>query len=63
MMCPGLKLIGVLYRSIGMLLGYHLQWSSVARVIGNEEQKERWEKTFMETNAFVGGMHFISSVC
>lgn len=46
-----------------MLLGYHLQWSSVARVIGNEEQKERWEKTFMETNAFVGGMHFISSVC
>lgn len=37
-----------------MLLGYHLQWSSITRVIGTEEQKERWEKTFLETNAFVG---------
>lgn len=38
-----------------MLLGYHLQWSSIPRVLGNDEQKERWEKTFLETNAFVGG--------
>ncbi|EYE91576.1 thermophilic desulfurizing enzyme family protein [Aspergillus ruber CBS 135680] len=40
--------------SVGMLLGYHLQWSSLTRVIGTEEQKERWEKTILETNSFVG---------
>lgn len=44
--------------SVGMLLGYHLQWSSIPRVLGNDEQKERWEKTFLETNAFVGGRFY-----
>lgn len=44
------------HSSVGMLLGYHLQWSSIPRVLGNDEQKERWEKTFLETNAFVGGV-------
>ena len=44
-----------------MLLGYHLQWSSIPRVLGNDEQRERWEKTFLEANAFVGGMSILHS--
>lgn len=41
--------------SIGMLLGYHLLWSTTANVVGNEEQKKRVQKQIIENNYFVGG--------
>jgi hypothetical protein len=41
--------------SLGMLLGYHLLWSTTANVVGNEEQKERFQKLIIENNYFVGG--------
>jgi hypothetical protein len=41
--------------SIGMLLGYHLLWSTTANVVGNEEQKARIQKQIIENNYFVGG--------
>jgi len=41
--------------SLGMLLGYHLLWSTTANVVGTEEQKERWQKAIIEGNLFVGG--------
>ncbi|KAI9934330.1 hypothetical protein ASPWEDRAFT_107109 [Aspergillus wentii DTO 134E9] len=41
--------------SIGMLLGYHLLWSTTARIVGTPEQQERVEKLIIENNHFVGG--------
>ncbi|EKD16926.1 uncharacterized protein L3040_006212 [Drepanopeziza brunnea f. sp. 'multigermtubi'] len=41
--------------SLGMLLGYHLLWSTTANVVGTEEQKERIQKLIIENNYFVGG--------
>jgi Acyl-CoA dehydrogenase, N-terminal domain len=42
--------------SLGMLLGYHLLWSTTANVVGTEEQKERIQKLIIENNYFVGGV-------
>lgn len=42
--------------SLGMLLGYHLLWSTTANVVGTEEQKERVQKLVIENNYFVGGL-------
>lgn len=41
--------------SIGMLLGYHLLWSTIANVIGSPEQIEHTNKTIISNNYFVGG--------
>ena len=41
--------------SLGMLLGYHLLWSTTANVVGSDEQKERIQKLIIENNYFVGG--------
>ena len=41
--------------SIGMLLGYHLLWSTTANVVGTDEQKDRTQKLILENNFFVGG--------
>lgn len=42
-------------RSIGMLLGYHLFWSTTANVVGSPEQADRIQKLIIENNYFVGG--------
>lgn len=42
--------------SIGMLLGYHLLWSTTANIVGNNEQKQRIQKLIIENNYFVGGL-------
>ncbi len=42
--------------SLGMLLGYHLLWSTTANVVGSDEQKERVQKLIIENNYFVGGV-------
>lgn len=41
--------------SLGMLLGYHLLWSTTANVVGSEEQKNRVQKLIIENNYFLGG--------
>jgi hypothetical protein len=41
--------------SLGMLLGYHLLWSTTANVVGTEEQKHRIQRLIIENNYFVGG--------
>ncbi|KAI9840042.1 MAG: hypothetical protein M1819_000234 [Sarea resinae] len=41
--------------SLGMLLGYHLYWSTAANVLGTDEQRVRWQKEIIENNYFVGG--------
>lgn len=41
--------------SIGMLLGYHLLWSTTANVVGTDEQKDRTQKLITENIYFVGG--------
>jgi len=41
--------------SLGMLLGYHLLWSTTANVVGSDEQKEKTQKLIIENNYFVGG--------
>ncbi|KAJ6784808.1 hypothetical protein PWT90_10773 [Aphanocladium album] len=41
--------------SLGMLLGYHLLWSTTARVVGTDEQAERTEELIISNNYFVGG--------
>lgn len=38
-----------------MLLGYHLLWSTTARVVGNDDQADRTEKLVIENNYFIGG--------
>lgn len=42
--------------SLGMLLGYHLLWSTTANVVGTNEQKARVQKLIIENNYFVGGV-------
>ncbi|KAF2679635.1 acyl-CoA dehydrogenase NM domain-like protein [Lentithecium fluviatile CBS 122367] len=41
--------------SIGMLLGYHLLWSTTANVVGTPEQADRLQKLILENNYFIGG--------
>lgn len=41
--------------SIGMLLGYHLLWSTTANVVGTAEQIERTHERIISNNYFVGG--------
>jgi len=41
--------------SIGMLLGYHLLWSTTANVVGSAEQADRTQKLVLENNYFIGG--------
>ena len=42
-------------RSLGMLLGYHLLWSTTANVVGTPEQAERTQELIISNNYFVGG--------
>jgi alkylation response protein AidB-like acyl-CoA dehydrogenase len=42
--------------SLGMLLGYHLLWSTTANIVGTDEQKDKWQKLIIENNYFVGGL-------
>jgi len=41
--------------SLGMLLGYHLLWSTTANVVGSAEQQDSVQRVLMENNYFVGG--------
>ncbi|KAJ5295148.1 hypothetical protein PENANT_c035G11254 [Penicillium antarcticum] len=41
--------------SIGMLLGYHLLWSTTANVVGTPEQADRTHQLIIQNNYFVGG--------
>ncbi|KPI40678.1 Dibenzothiophene desulfurization enzyme C [Cyphellophora attinorum] len=41
--------------SLGMLLGYHLLWSTTANVVGTDEQKHRIQKLILDNDWFVGG--------
>ncbi|KAJ5543076.1 Acyl-CoA dehydrogenase N-terminal [Penicillium sp. DV-2018c] len=41
--------------SIGMLLGYHLLWSTIANVVGTPEQAEPTHELIISNNYFVGG--------
>ncbi|TQS31683.1 hypothetical protein Golomagni_08026, partial [Golovinomyces magnicellulatus] len=41
--------------SLGMLLGYHLLWSTTASVVGSPEQAERFQELIISNNYFVGG--------
>ncbi|KAJ4299731.1 hypothetical protein N0V90_004977 [Kalmusia sp. IMI 367209] len=41
--------------SLGMLLGYHLLWSTTANVVGTPEQADRIQKLIIENNYFIGG--------
>ncbi|KAF2168131.1 hypothetical protein M409DRAFT_53445 [Zasmidium cellare ATCC 36951] len=41
--------------SLGMLLGYHLLWSTTANVVGTEEQHDSVQQVIIENNYFVGG--------
>lgn len=41
--------------SIGMLLGYHLLWSTTASVVGTDAQKENIQRLILENNFFIGG--------
>ncbi|OJJ47562.1 hypothetical protein ASPZODRAFT_151044 [Penicilliopsis zonata CBS 506.65] len=40
--------------SIGMLLGYHLLWSTTANVVGTPEQADRLHERILTNNYFVG---------
>ena len=41
--------------SLGMLLGYHLLWSTTANVVGTQEQAESIQQVILENNWFIGG--------
>ncbi|OAA59000.1 acyl-CoA dehydrogenase domain-containing protein [Niveomyces insectorum RCEF 264] len=41
--------------SLGMLLGYHLTWSTTANIVGSPEQADRFQKLIVTNNYFVGG--------
>ncbi|KAM7198710.1 thermophilic desulfurizing enzyme family protein [Naviculisporaceae sp. PSN 640] len=41
--------------SVGMLLGYHLLWSTTANVVGNAAQAERFAELITKNNYFLGG--------
>ena len=45
----------ILFSSIGILLGYHLLWSTTANVVGSPEQAERIQKLIIVNNYFIGG--------
>ena len=38
-----------------MLLGYHLLWSTIANVVGTEQQKNELQQLIIENNYFIGG--------
>lgn len=40
---------------MGMLLGYHLLWSTTADVVGSPEQADRVQELIITNNYFVGG--------
>lgn len=42
-------------RSIGMLLGYHILWSTTANLVGTPEQADRFQDLIISNNHFVGG--------
>ncbi|KAL6918578.1 hypothetical protein FSHL1_010003 [Fusarium sambucinum] len=41
--------------SLGMLLGYHLLWSTTANVVGSPEQADRIQELIITNNYFIGG--------
>ncbi|KAF1827514.1 acyl-CoA dehydrogenase NM domain-like protein [Dissoconium aciculare CBS 342.82] len=41
--------------SLGMLLGYHLLWSTTANVVGTAEQQDSVQAVLLQNNFFVGG--------
>ncbi|KAF7196808.1 Dibenzothiophene desulfurization enzyme C [Pseudocercospora fuligena] len=41
--------------SLGMLLGYHLLWSTTANVVGTDEQQDSVQEVIIRNNFFVGG--------
>lgn len=41
--------------SLGMLLGYHLVWSTTANIVGTDQQKDELQKLIIEQNYFIGG--------
>ena len=41
--------------SLGMLLGYHLLWSTTANVVGTDEQADSIQQALLTNNYFVGG--------
>lgn len=41
--------------SLGMLLGYHLLWSTTANIVGTDQQKDELQKLIIEQNYFIGG--------
>jgi alkylation response protein AidB-like acyl-CoA dehydrogenase len=41
--------------SIGMLLGYHLLWSTTANVVGTDEQQDSIQEAINTHNYFIGG--------
>jgi len=41
--------------SLGMLLGYHLLWSTTANVVGSVEQQDSVQQVLVENNYFIGG--------
>ena len=41
--------------SIGMLLGYHLLWSTTANVVGTEDQATAIQQVIIENNFYIGG--------
>lgn len=41
--------------SLGMLLGYHLLWSTTANVVGTAEQAEALQEYIVSNNLFLGG--------
>lgn len=43
------------FSSLGMLLGYHLLWSTTANVVGTPEQADRFQDLIISNNYFVGG--------
>ena len=45
--------------SIGMLLGYHLLWSTTANVVGTEDQAKNVQKVLIEQN-LVSTLHQVS---
>lgn len=42
--------------SIGLLLGYHLLWSTIANLVGTLDQAEKWQEVIVKNNYFVGGV-------
>jgi alkylation response protein AidB-like acyl-CoA dehydrogenase len=41
--------------SLGMLLGYHLLWSTTANAVGTDEQQDSVQQVIISNNYFVGG--------